>query len=343
MLSPIVARAQESTINRLDGFLLLWHSIGRPAEDVRETPFIDVDADAPGFQEVLFAKARGILDDDDPRFRPGDPLTRADALLWLFRTRSVEPLDHDVTTVAFGMPDPDDIPSLATRYDLGPADDDVLTQELLISLTQKLDAAMATEVREASLYAEKFHGKGTAFGETFDMYALTAAHRTLPYNTLVRVTNLADGRSVIVRINDRGPYVDGRDIDLSLAAFLSIADRSAGRIDVTIERLGDARRITRCDANDRRYRRVAQGVILSPGLPHVLPLGQALRLRSNDPFVIRSVTYPDGFSPGMEDWVVPGEMYELVPSLIGRYVFVLGTTSGRRREMSMEVTECAGE
>jgi rare lipoprotein A len=75
----------------------------------------------------------------------------------------------------------------------------------------------------ASYYAEPYHGRKTANGETFDTYnAMTAAHRTLPFNTVVRVTNKTNGESVDVRINDRGPFVDGRVIDLSLVAAQKI-------------------------------------------------------------------------------------------------------------------------
>ncbi len=70
----------------------------------------------------------------------------------------------------------------------------------------------------ASWYGLQFHGRRTANGERYDMYDLTAAHKTLPFNTIVSVHNLQTGRSVRVRINDRGPYVDGRVIDLSKAA-----------------------------------------------------------------------------------------------------------------------------
>jgi rare lipoprotein A len=70
----------------------------------------------------------------------------------------------------------------------------------------------------ASYYAEEFHGRKTANGETFDMNDMTAAHRTLPFGTTVRVTHRVTGKSVVVRINDRGPFKDDRVIDLSLAA-----------------------------------------------------------------------------------------------------------------------------
>jgi rare lipoprotein A len=74
----------------------------------------------------------------------------------------------------------------------------------------------------ASWYGEPFHGRKTANGETYDMEKMTAAHKTLPFNTVVRVTNLRNGRSADVRINDRGPFVKGRIIDLSRAAARSV-------------------------------------------------------------------------------------------------------------------------
>lgn len=70
----------------------------------------------------------------------------------------------------------------------------------------------------ASFYASEFDGRTTANGETYDMHALTAAHRTLPFDTRVRVRNLGNNRTVVVRINDRGPFKAGRVIDLSLEA-----------------------------------------------------------------------------------------------------------------------------
>ncbi|MFG3580992.1 septal ring lytic transglycosylase RlpA family protein [Micromonospora chersina] len=87
----------------------------------------------------------------------------------------------------------------------------------------------------ASFYDE---GQMTANGETFNPDALTAAHKTLPFNTRVRVTNPANGKSVVVRINDRGPYIDGRCIDLSRAAFAAIASTDLGELTVRYEVLG---------------------------------------------------------------------------------------------------------
>lgn len=87
----------------------------------------------------------------------------------------------------------------------------------------------------ASWYGREFHGRPTASGERYDMHELTAAHRTLPFGTRVRVTNLENGRSVRVRINDRGPFVDGRIIDLSYGAAKKIAMVKAGVVRVRLE------------------------------------------------------------------------------------------------------------
>jgi rare lipoprotein A len=84
------------------------------------------------------------------------------------------------------------------------------------------DAGQKIEEGVASWYGPKFHGKLTANGEKYDMYGLTAAHRTLPFNTVLKVKNLDNGESVQVRINDRGPYAKNRIIDLSKKAAQEI-------------------------------------------------------------------------------------------------------------------------
>ena len=84
------------------------------------------------------------------------------------------------------------------------------------------------QVGTASWYGEPFEGKPTASGEPYDMYEMTAAHLTLPIGSYVRVTNLRNGRSVVVRVNDRGPVVPGRIIDLSYGAAQAIHMRGYG-------------------------------------------------------------------------------------------------------------------
>ena len=87
----------------------------------------------------------------------------------------------------------------------------------------------------SSFYAEDFHGKLTANGEVYDMYGVTAAHKTLPLNTVCRVTNLSNDRSLILRINDRGPYIKGRILDCSYGAAKKLDFIRQGTTEVKIE------------------------------------------------------------------------------------------------------------
>ncbi|MDG4807028.1 septal ring lytic transglycosylase RlpA family protein [Micromonospora sp. WMMD1120] len=98
----------------------------------------------------------------------------------------------------------------------------------------------AAKVLESGSCGASFYSDGqlTANGESFNPDALTAAHKTLPFNTKVRVTNPANGKSVTVRINDRGPFIDGRCLDLSRAAFATIASVDVGALTVRYEVLG---------------------------------------------------------------------------------------------------------
>lgn len=87
----------------------------------------------------------------------------------------------------------------------------------------------------ASWYGTKFHGKKTALGETYNMYGMSAAHRTLPLPSYAKVTNLKNGQTVVVRVNDRGPFVKDRLIDLSYAAAKKLGFQSAGTAKVKVE------------------------------------------------------------------------------------------------------------
>ena len=103
-----------------------------------------------------------------------------------------------------------------------------------------IDGANVSDFRQtgrASWYGRGFHGRRTANGEHYDMYAMTAAHRTLPLGSYVRVTSLASSKSVVVRINDRGPYARGRVIDLSYLAASALGMHRAGVAKVSIERV----------------------------------------------------------------------------------------------------------
>ena len=96
-----------------------------------------------------------------------------------------------------------------------------------------------TQTGKASYYGDRHHGNKTASGERFDQHALTAAHRSLPFGTRVRVINLSNDKHVVVRINDRGPFVRGRIIDVSRAAAERLDMLRAGVVPVRLEPLPD--------------------------------------------------------------------------------------------------------
>lgn len=333
VLLPTIAFA-EQPMTRREGFLQLWQSIRRPAFPAKGL-YADIPEDARGSLEIDYARARGILDEAEV-FRPDDPLLLADALTWLFRTRNVVDDPQEVQ--------PSTMSGILLRYPIANEyldhATDPVTEEQLMQLMRLLDEALRVEHHEVSLYGEKFHGDGTAFGETFDMFALTAAHRSFPHNTLVEVTNVDNGKSVVVRINDRGPYVKGRDMDLSVAAFTSIAERSKGKIMTMFRRLGDATLVSQCGGMSPMQQRLSRSVILSRGVPHTLALGRSLELSSVHRFVVRGVRYPDGNELRLQDFVLEGEQFSFTPSVEGNFVLTVGTIDGKKREMTMRVVRC---
>jgi rare lipoprotein A len=110
----------------------------------------------------------------------------------------------------------------------------VLTATLALSAVPLEASARGNQVGTASWYGPGFHGKKTASGKRFNQHALTAAHRSLPLGTKARVTNLKNGKAVLVTINDRGPYHGGRVIDLSRAAAHRLAMNTSGTARVSI-------------------------------------------------------------------------------------------------------------
>ncbi len=123
----------------------------------------------------------------------------------------------------------------------------------------------------ASYYGSKFHGRRTSNLEVYDMYAFTAAHKTLPLPSFARVTNLDNGRSVVVRVNDRGPFHDGRVVDLSYAAAvkLGIVARGTGRVEVRALQPGedDGMRLAGAAAKPAGPSRVPSGVTAAATAP----------------------------------------------------------------------------
>lgn len=112
-----------------------------------------------------------------------------------------------------------------------------LPVEILLSalLLMTIPQQPSEETGKASWYSDKLHGRSTASGARYDTAQLTAAHRTLPFGTRVRVTHLASGRTVEVMVNDRGPWIKGRIIDLSRAAARSLGMIAEGVAKVKVE------------------------------------------------------------------------------------------------------------
>lgn len=117
----------------------------------------------------------------------------------------------------------------------------ILNSDLLNKITKEITAKEIVDNASkkisgiVSWYADKFHGKKTSSGELYDKTDFTAAHKTLPFGTKVKVTNTRNGKSIIVKVNDRGPHTKSRLMDLSRAAFSSIGSTSSGTLNVEME------------------------------------------------------------------------------------------------------------
>jgi len=333
LILPTSALAEGDYTTRRDGFLLMWESISRPAYERREN-YSDIHEEDRGYLEINYARSRKILEDES-LFYPDEPLLLRHALLWLFRTRNVRELpDMQPETLASMI---SDYPIVEMNRDLGSR----VTTTQLLTMMKTLDEMLIKEVHEVSYYAEDFHGAGTAFGETFDMNAITAAHRSFPHDTLVKVKNVENGKSVVVRINDRGPYVHGRDMDLSKAAFLKIAPHGQGVLRATFERLGNVEMVSSCEQKQRIYQqRITKDVRFYRGVPHSFTISDPLVLQSNKPFVVQSIVYPDGQNLRIQDFVNPKEKYQFSPDIVGRYSIFVCDTLGHLRELRMDVSAC---
>ena len=142
----------------------------------------------------------------------------------------------------------------------------------------------------ASWYGRKFHGQKTATGETYDMFAMTAAHPTLPLPSYARVTNPANGRSVVVRVNDRGPFLNDRVMDLSYAAAhrLGIAQRGSGEVEVEAILLDDV-----LTAGAPALPPVVpRPVVVASNVVPATPVGDVASPRSDTPSIAAAETVP---------------------------------------------------
>ena len=240
----------DQLVNRAEALkiLLLGSAIFVPDIAAQEV-FPDVVHDSWYGKYVLKAKHLTIVkgDDDTGLFRPGDTVNLAESLKMLLKTNNIEsptPSSNpywDIASSAWFAPYFEyaklgGLLDQQSHESVYPASS--VSRGLLAELMYRLSTSnVVIPDGKASYYGEKFHGRTTANGEIFDASGYTAAHLTYPFHTLLKVTNPANGESVVVRVNDRGPYVSDptRIIDLSKAAFEYISPLSRGIIEVKIE------------------------------------------------------------------------------------------------------------
>lgn len=184
---------------------------------------------------------------DGPRVSPyapakEDPSTRGDYVAGGLYKPGVADTTPDYIPNVEAIPEPEVVALPRSRYGNGP------TYTVLGKRYTVLDdTADFVETGLASYYGQKFHGRRTSNQEVYDMYAYTAAHKSLPLPSFARVTNLENGQSVVVRVNDRGPFHDGRVVDLSYAAAVRIGVHPRGTARVEVRALSpgeDARHAT---------------------------------------------------------------------------------------------------
>lgn len=184
----------------------------------------------------------------DGNFLPARNVSRAEALAMLFRTNGDELKNPtkspftDVPTYAWYAPYFQEAKEAGLIGGTRAQPDQLLTRAQLSDLTYRFfrgDWKVTTTTGKASYYADFFEGRTTANGETFSNAEYTAAHKTLPFGTRVRVTNAESLESIVVRINDRGPYAEGKIIDLTTTGFAHFAPLSQGVVPVELTVVSD--------------------------------------------------------------------------------------------------------
>ena len=160
---------------------------------------------------------------------------------------------------------------------------------------------LLAETGMASWYGPNFQGKPTANGETFDTNKLTAAHKTLPFGTIVKVTNLSNGKSVNVRINDRGPFVKGRIIDLSRAAARDIDMLTQGVARVRLEIVdGNSAQALKPPVNRTEAKDQLLGISVPDGVASSITIQVSSFSKSGNAHALRRKLSKEGFDTALE-------------------------------------------
>lgn len=238
----------KSTINRAEALKIIMETfLDLSKEELSETedrPFDDVPSGEWYAKYVSKAKELKIVNGyEDGSFRPLDTLSLAEALKMIvqsmetyIRIPAEEGLFADIPVDSwfseyFSFANSREMLNISAENKVFPGQE--VTRGYFAEIIYKLKKNSAGfSFGKATFYGAAVHGAGTASGKTFDMYAMTAAHKTLPFGTIVEVTNLANGKSVQVEITDRGPYGPGRVIDLTSSAFKEISELHRGIINV---------------------------------------------------------------------------------------------------------------
>jgi len=224
------------------------------------------------------------------------------------RTQVRPPAASAPTAVA---PEPAPAPSAAGTRAPAPGSTSAATpaqagsteQQVLLPLIESFEGV-------ASWYGPGFAGRRTASGEVFDPAKLTAAHRSLPFGTMLRVTNTQNGRSVVVRVNDRGPFIAGRVIDLSRGAAEAIGMIGAGIARVRVEPLDPGDASARLGVMEDLGEFEARSQLLLPGTLLVLVPSE-----NREPVMVRVV--PGDVGSGGADLFVSAELFALLGPIVG--------------------------
>ncbi|MEK7146487.1 MAG: septal ring lytic transglycosylase RlpA family protein [Patescibacteria group bacterium] len=227
-----------NTVNRAEALKMILNATEKDLVD-QELSFTDINPEAWYIDYVETGVSLGIVNGyPDGSFKPDNTINRAEAVKMLLNASGIlveltegdwyQPYMDYATANALLIPDsagnfhPEALVSRGELCDM-------------INRLQKGGFSGDFEFGKATYYAGIFIGDHTADGSLYDGTSLTAAHKTLPFGTVIRVTNLATSLSVDVTINDRGPYVDGYIVDLSTSAFDQIGALSTGVLDVRVE------------------------------------------------------------------------------------------------------------
>jgi rare lipoprotein A len=257
---PILALAEEGiingyedgtfkpyeTVNRAEALKIILEAFNTPPaeyDNLDENPFKDTAKNSWYASYIAYAKDQEIITGyNDDEFEPWKTINLAESLKileeslpnYLPNPATEDPFvdvtmnDWHVDYLQYAKNR--EMVNISASGKVYPGQE--MTRGYLAEVIYKLKNFGKYSFGKGTFYGTAFDGRGTASGDTFDMTAMTAAHKTLPFDSIVEVTNMANGKSLQVRINDRGPYGHGRVIDLSQAAFEKIAGLHRGIINV---------------------------------------------------------------------------------------------------------------